>query len=108
MLARHRDDIDARTHVNMTLANEHENLGEYQGAFGHLVQEKFADRNRVHQSIQHGEELIKILTRAFLELQPTPASDASGEPIFVIGMPPTGATMAGRILSSHLDVHGTM
>lgn len=104
LLSRHGSDATATTCLNMALAKEYEDLGDYAKAFEHLVRGKSAGRRTRAHSMQRDTSMFAAL------MQVSPASvngvggDPSHEPIFVIGMPRTGTTLVERILSSHPDV----
>jgi len=105
LLARNHDDNDARIYLNMALAKECEDLGEYPLAFDHLVRAKATGRKGLRYSIEQDELLFETLIRTFPEPQPLSHGHPSKEPIFVVGMPRTGTTLVERILSSHPDVY---
>ncbi|MEP7185330.1 MAG: sulfotransferase [Rhodanobacter sp.] len=105
LLAQHRGEAVASLSLNMALAKEHEDLGNYPEAFRHTVQGKSAGRSLRPYSSQQDKHLFATLMRAFPQ---TPAMASSGDPsdapIFIIGMPRSGTTLVERILSSHPDV----
>lgn len=99
-----RHDRGAEVYLNMALAKEYEDLGDYPTAFARLAQGKSAaGRDRGYIA-----ERDRALTDALIDAFPTspPASHGcpSEEPIFVIGMPRSGTTLVERILSSHPSV----
>jgi tetratricopeptide (TPR) repeat protein len=105
---RPRADADpiGRMSINLALAKEHEDLGQFAEAFACLARGKAAGRALKPYTIERDAALFDALMQAF------PAPDAmastgcsSGEPLFVIGMPRSGTTLVERILSSHPDVH---
>lgn len=102
-LGRVGDDIDAELHLRHALAKEHEDLGSYTAAFEHLTIGKSKKRRTLGYSPDDDAALFARLAELFDRERFTaaPAGAASGEPIFVIGMPRTGTTLVERILSSH-------
>lgn len=100
-----RDDDDARMYVNLALAKEYEDLGDYPKAFDHLEQGKSAGGAGRRYTIRRDEALFEALKRAFPEPVTAATGDPTDEPIFVIGMPRSGTTLVERIISSHPQVH---
>lgn len=98
-------DQAAQLYLNLALAKEYEDVGDYALAFDHLSRGKAAGRTRRGYSIQRDEALVEALIRAFPEPITTDAGDRSEEPIFVLGMPRSGTTLVERILSSHPQVY---
>ncbi|GFZ96851.1 tetratricopeptide repeat-containing sulfotransferase family protein [Dyella caseinilytica] len=96
----------AQLYLNMALAKECEDLGNYPEAFEHYRRAKTAGRRRDEQSVKRDEAIFKRLVESFPVTEKAAHSgDASRAPIFIIGMPRTGTTLLDRILSSHPDVH---
>lgn len=105
LLEQHGHDAMARLYVNLAIAKELEDLGDYPGAFRHLAAGKAAGGEGRHYSSGRDAALFEALVRA-TPGQPSHArGSASREPIFVIGMPRSGTTLVDRILSSHPAVH---
>lgn len=99
-------DDEASLYVNLSLAKEYEDIGQYDAAFAHLVAGKDSQRSKRGYKIARDDALFDTLHRAFPD--PVPASgsgDPSREPIFIIGLPRSGTTLVDRILSSHPQVH---
>lgn len=98
-------DGQARLYLNLALAKELEDLGEYPAAFTHLVAGKSAGGTGRDYATARDEALFSAIEQA---AAPGPVTDVPGppaEPIFIIGMPRSGTTLVDRILSSHPDVH---
>ena len=105
LAAAHPQDQTAQTLLNMALAKEHEDLGEYPEAFARLVRAKSSGKEALNYSIRNDEALFDTLMRRFPEPKAVTAGHATSEPIFVIGMPRSGTTLVERIISSHPDVY---
>ncbi|MCR8923611.1 sulfotransferase [Dasania sp. GY-MA-18] len=88
------------------LAKECEDVARYEQSFSYL--KRGADLRRQHMSYQVSsdvEAMDKIIATFSAELvQQTRASCDSAEPIFIIGLPRTGTTLAERIVDSHSEV----
>lgn len=96
---------EARLYLNLALAKEYEDLGQYPLAFEHLGAGKSSHRDSRRYAFARDQALFDALMHA----TPVPGTGAAGndsdEPIFVIGMPRSGTTLVDRILSSHPQVH---
>ncbi|MBN6100923.1 sulfotransferase [Xanthomonas sp. CFBP 8703] len=96
---------EAVLYLNLALAKEHEDLGDYHAAFRGYVQGKAVQKRARGYTSEHDAVLFEALQRAFrADAAPTSGFD-SQEPIFVVGMPRSGTTLVDRILSSHPQVH---
>lgn len=106
LLTQHENGPDDRasTCLNMALAKECEDLGDYQRAFRHLVRGKAVGAVQRSYTIARDEALFDAIEESFRGLQEPAAGCASDEPIFIIGMPRSGTTLVERIISSHPDV----
>ncbi|WP_133499172.1 tetratricopeptide repeat-containing sulfotransferase family protein [Cognatilysobacter terrigena] len=98
-----RDEPDAVLHVNLAMAKELEDLGEFPAAFEHLVQGKRAVSSR-RGSSQAADRAAFEAVHASLAMDAAETGDPDESPIFVLGMPRTGTTLLDRMLSSHPDV----
>jgi len=104
-LASAGDEPEALLYLNLALAKEHEDIGDYRAAFRGYVQGKAVQKRARGYTSSRDQLLFDALHRAFhAGDEPTPGFD-SEEPIFVIGMPRSGTTLVDRILSSHPQVH---
>ena len=95
---------DARQFLNLALAKELEDLGDYPAAFAHLVEGKAAVREASDYTSRDDTALFEAIMHTFPGKVDSGGGFPSREPIFVIGMPRTGTTLVERILSSHPDV----
>lgn len=89
------------------LAKEYEDLGRRDEAYAALS--RGAAVRRRHMTYDVGREIATIdaLIAGFPteRLRASSGGFASDEPVFIVGMPRTGTTLAERILSSHPAVH---
>ena len=103
LLARPGNSVTATVYLNMALAKELEDLGDYPQAFQHLVQGKSAPKALMGYTSDQDAALFDALARS---VDNAPAGDgyASREPVFIVGMPRSGTTLVDRVLSSHPQV----
>lgn len=97
----HGSDPVAVLYLELALAKELEDLGQYKESFSHLVAGKSAGGKLECYQPGRDIELFDALQAAFPEVDDRMIGDPSREPIFVIGMPRSGTTLVDRILSSH-------
>lgn len=102
--AEHEADPVAVLYLDLALAKELEDLGQYADAFGHLVSGKAAGGRLERYQPERDVALFDALHAAFSDVGAVSSGDPSAQPIFVIGMPRSGTTLVDRILSSHADV----
>lgn len=103
LLAEHDAVPEARLYLNLALAKEREDLGQYAKAFGHYVQGKGSQRSQRARSVESDREMFKALM-SVPGPRPGERGSKSAEPIFIFGMPRSGTTLVDRILSSHSQV----
>ena len=100
-------DIDGTLYIAHALAKEWEDLGDYGKALDYLTEANTRKRESMGYSSDQDRALFDsmqgLFDKAFIDR--APAGDPSREPIFIIGMPRTGTTLAERILSSHSEVY---
>ncbi len=98
---------DAKTRLNIGLAYYFDRVGSYDAAFRQL---KLA-RDRQAQIQPFSSEgysaavntLIEVLTKDFFRSAPR-LETADDRPIFIVGMPRSGTTLAEQVLASHSQV----
>ncbi|HEX5418611.1 MAG TPA: sulfotransferase, partial [Gammaproteobacteria bacterium] len=106
LLAEVGGDVDGELHLRQALAKEYEDLGDYDAAFVHLAAGRARKRRVLGYSFAADKALFERVADVcsgpfFTSISPGADSAA---PIFVVGMPRTGSTLAERILSSHSGV----
>lgn len=106
LLRQYDDDPGAQIFLNMALAKESEDLGDYPTAFRYYSCGKAAARRTRPASVERDHAMFEALLRCFREPDPQSADGfPSDAPIFIVGMPRTGTTLLDRMLSNHAEVH---
>jgi tetratricopeptide (TPR) repeat protein len=101
LLLRVHDSTD-QLHVCYALAKEYEDLGEHDSAFRHLDTAKRRRKAALGYHIDRDHRIVERLMQCFTrDNYFRGESDVTDAPIFVVGLPRTGTTLADRILSSH-------
>lgn len=96
---------DARINLEMALAKEYDDLGDYAQAFEHLRRGKAIARRGMDYASARDQALFDGVMRALPSpLSPGHPGSSNSEAIFVFGMPRTGTTLVERILSCHPQV----
>jgi tetratricopeptide (TPR) repeat protein len=98
-------DPAAQMQLNLALAKEYEDLGDYAEAFEHLRIGKSVNRDARNYTTDRDEAIVRAMIRAFPEPGSQPTGCQTDEPIFIMGMPRSGTTLLERILSSHPEVY---
>ncbi len=98
------DGAEAQMYLNLALAKEYEDLGDFERAFAHLSRGKAAGAAGRNYTIARDRALFDALIET-VDAPPEAPGCPSTEPIFLIGMPRSGTTLAERIISSHPDVY---
>ena len=91
------------------LAKEYEDFGEYKRAFINMVRagELLAQINKydVKSDVSLFQEMADTYSKEYVDSNTVAGGCESEVPIFIIGMPRTGTTLAERILGSHSAVY---
>lgn len=105
LAARHAVDPVAQMFLNMAIAKENEDVGDYAAAFAHYTRGKAAARSLRAPSAERDHAMFEAIRHAFPTAEPTAATMGTDDaPIFIVGMPRTGTTLLDRMLSRHRDV----
>ncbi|MDR7191618.1 tetratricopeptide repeat-containing sulfotransferase family protein [Luteimonas terrae] len=98
-----RGKVTATTFLNMALAKELDDIGDYENAFDRCVEGKNAPRQMLRYSRSKDAALFESLASAFPSPHSPTTTDGSDsdDPIFIVGMPRSGTTLVDRIASSH-------
>jgi tetratricopeptide (TPR) repeat protein len=106
--------IQERSGLFFALARIRERAGEYAQAFAHyrqaneLLKAYLQARGAAYDPAQYRrfvDRLIAVLTPTYFERVRSFGVD-SDVPVFVVGMPRSGTTLAEQVLASHPRVHG--
>jgi len=97
-------------HLRYALGKYFDDVGEYPQAFENYARANdIANMNRPEHELRHLKQgidrLIRTHTREWLSRIPA-HSNLSQRPVFIVGMPRSGTTLAEQILASHPEVHG--
>lgn len=102
---------DAQLYLHHALAKEFDDLDKYDQAFAHLAAGNHAKSQQLRYSIDDDARIFGALRKLFdaeacaAANRADSGGDPTDEPIFIVGMPRTGTTLAERILSSHSEVY---
>jgi tetratricopeptide (TPR) repeat protein len=104
LLQRARGGVDA-LHLHHALAKEYEDLGDYDAAFRNLDVANRRRKAEIGYHIGIDRAIFEHTARKFQQDSYFRGkSDATADPIFIVGMPRTATTLTERILSSHPEV----
>jgi len=97
-------------HFRFALGKAHEDMGDFDAAWGHYDAGNRAQRPRVrHDPLQmerRHEDIVEVFNETFLKAHAN-RGDARADPIFIVGLPRSGSTLVEQILASHSQVEGT-
>lgn len=91
------------------LAEVHKKLRDYDRSFAYLLEGNRLKRETLTYSPALTESTFRELCKAFNpDILARPAEPPRGDltPIFIVGMPRSGTSLAEQILASHSEVHG--
>lgn len=93
-------------HVHYALAKEYEDLGQYERSFACLKRGADTYRQMLKYDVTSDEKTLAHVRRTYVAglFDGSVTGHDSREPIFIIGLPRTGTTLAERIIGSHSAV----
>ena len=94
---------DSQMHIDFAIAKAFDDLRRPARAFSHLAAANKANRATFSFDIAAHENFIDDLIAATENPLPLPENTAPG-PVFIVGMPRSGTTLAEQILASHPKV----
>lgn len=101
---------EQRCDINFGLANAYEKVGDFKNAFEHFYRANLIRKKQLNYDIEQDIKLFdsiqknhQIIGENSLDLSKL---EASIRPIFIVGMPRSGTTLAEQIISSHSQVTG--
>ena len=101
--------LDERVDLYLALGKAHDDLGEWETAFRHLLA-----GNAARRTLRGYDEAAMMAFLGAIENAFTPGvlrahmgeGLRSTKPVFIVGMPRSGTTLAEQILASHAKVYG--
>lgn len=100
---------ESKMHLHFALGKAEEDLGENLKAFIQFEQANLLHAQKLEYDIQFDlnfiDALKNIINSEFIEKN-TSHYVESNRPIFIVGMPRSGTSLAEQILASHSQVHG--
>jgi tetratricopeptide (TPR) repeat protein len=90
--------------LRYALAKEYEDLTDYARSWQHLERGAALRRAHLQYNARVDLDTAEWISAAYPASVRCGGGCASGEPIFIVGMPRTGSTLVDRILGSHSDV----
>ena len=101
--------LEADVYRCFASAAAHEQRGQRDSAFSAWLMGNALKARQRKFDISQREDLYRTVarhTRLALQRDLEPLGISDARPLFIIGMPRSGTTLAGQILSSHSKVHG--
>jgi tetratricopeptide (TPR) repeat protein len=96
--------------LNFALAKAYEDLGNYEQSFVNYTKGNKLCKKMIGYNIEEDQNLFKQLEESYLKIKKNSSkfSDLSDNPnpIFILGMPRSGTSLAEQIISSHSSVFG--
>ena len=98
----------ARSWIGYALAKEYEDVADYDAAFAAMADAARSRRATIRYDVRQDEAVLEAIAggfgaEAFASSRRAAAQEATG-PVFIIGLPRTGTTLAERILSHGGDL----
>jgi hypothetical protein len=91
--------------IRYSLAKEYEDVDEYAKSFDQLRLGAQKRREHLRYDVANDVETVDWIIDAFQAPPPPPPQDCCQDaPIFIVGLPRSGTTLADRILGSHTEV----
>ncbi len=98
-----------RLQLDFALAKAYDDLKDYRRSFQHLLAGNAGKRAQIKYDEKSAlalfDHIAHVFTAEFIE-ERSGGGDRSPVPIFIVGMPRSGTTLAEQILASHPEVHG--
>ena len=96
--------------LNFALAKAYEDLGNYEQSFVNYTKGNKLCKKMIGYNVEEDQNLFKQLEESYLKIKKNSSkfSDLSDNPnpIFILGMPRSGTSLAEQIISSHSSVFG--
>jgi len=95
--------------LHFALGKGYDDIGDHDRAFPHFIEGCKLKRATfgydAERMSQHFNDIMRVFDRATMQ-RLRGGGDSSRLPVFVLGMPRSGTTLAEQIIASHPDVHG--
>lgn len=107
LLARPRLSRSERCFLGFAAGKAYDDLGDHERAFGHFLDGNAAKQARPnpHYASDFLQAILEVCSAEFLSGR-YGGSGVEAAPIFIVGMPRSGTSLAEQILASHPDVFG--
>ena len=99
-----RPDWRREVQIRYALAKEYEDLGDYARSWSHLELGARTRRQHLSYDVAEDVETIEWIISAFPDCSVTDTGFPNPGPLFIVGLPRSGATRVERILGSHPTV----
>ena len=96
--------LDA-TVLHFALAKSHDDMGDYPVSWEHLLTANRLERAHSDYNPENDRRVIDEILSNFPHIEPKHHDTTREQPIFIVGLPRTGTTLAERIIGSHSQVH---
>jgi tetratricopeptide (TPR) repeat protein len=90
--------------VHFGLAKSYQDLGDHAASWRHLSTANRIERALIQYSPDPDRALMRAMEEIFVTAHPDALEARSAAPIFIIGLPRCGSTLAEQILSNHPEV----
>jgi tetratricopeptide (TPR) repeat protein len=104
-LARVPQDSKEASTLHFGLAKSYEDLADYAASWRHLIAGNALERARIQYNPATDRAVIDRIIAGFPTVESPTADSTQERPIFIVGLPRSGTTLAERIIGSHSLVH---
>jgi tetratricopeptide (TPR) repeat protein len=105
VIAGRPNDWRREVQIRYALAKDYEDLGEYARSWSHLEPGARMRRQHLNYDVAEDVQTIEWIINTFADGSTTGTGFPGPEPLFILGLPRSGATRVERILGSHPTVH---